>query len=138
MGIQTKCDTTKPRQTIGKLERTQTSLYTNLKLNSLELQRQWHKYLQVALLIYNTTYHTTPDCAPSRISLGRLPYNILDHKLNPNPKETLPTKKNIMQSCLKYKENYDRKARASPLQQNYYCFILQPISDHQGAKIQFC
>ena len=40
-----------------------------------------------------------------------------------------------MQSYLKYKEYYDRKAKASPLKQNDYCFILQPIADHQGSKI---
>ena len=38
------------------------------------------------------------------------------------------TKKNIMQSYLIYRENYDR---------NEYCFILQPIADHQGSKIPF-
>ena len=42
-----------------------------------------------------------------------------------------------MQSYLKYKEYYDRKAKASPLMQNDYCFILQPIADHQGSKIPF-
>ena len=42
-----------------------------------------------------------------------------------------------MQSYLKYKESYDRKAKAAPLQQNDYCFILQPIADHQGSKIPF-
>ena len=42
-----------------------------------------------------------------------------------------------MQSYLKYKEYYDRKAKAAPLKQNVYCFILQPIADHQGSKIPF-
>ena len=42
-----------------------------------------------------------------------------------------------MQSYLKYKEYYDRKAKAAPLKQNDYCFILQPIADHQGSKIPF-
>ena len=95
-------------------------------------------------------------CEPSRIFHGRFPYNKLDHKLglNPNPKE-LPTtdfadafkqrtqtlieatKKNVMQSYLKYKENFDREAKAALLQQNDYCFNLQPIADHQGSKIPF-
>ena len=38
---------------------------------------------------------------------------------------------------MKYKEYYDRKAKAAPLKQNDYCFILQPIADHQGSKIPF-
>ena len=42
-----------------------------------------------------------------------------------------------MQSYLKYKEYYDRKAKAAPLKQNDYCFILQPIADHQGSRIPF-
>ena len=42
-----------------------------------------------------------------------------------------------MQSYLKYKEYYDRQAKAAPLKQNDYCFILQPIADHQGSKIPF-
>ena len=81
-------------------------------------------------------------------------YLITKLGLNPNPR-VLPTtdfadefqrrtqilldntKKNIMQSYLKYKEYYDRKAKAAPLNQNDYCFILQPIADHQGSKIPF-
>ena len=76
-----------------------------------------------------------------------IPYNILDQKLgfNPNPK-VFPTtdfadefqrrtqmlldstKKNIMQYYLIYKEYYDRKAKAAPLKQNNYCFILSLIT----------
>ena len=99
-------------------------------------RRQWHKYLPLAVSNYNTSYHSTLGCEPSRIFHGRIPYNILDHKLGLNPNPTiLPTtdfaeefqrrtqilldntKKNIMQSYLKYKEYYDRKAKASPLKQ---------------------
>ena len=154
LGIQIKGATTKHPQTICKLERTHASLKTNLKKASWEYRRQWHKYLPLAVLNYNTTYHATLGCEPSRIFHGRIPYNILDYKLglNPNPK-VLPTtdfadefqrrtqilldstKKNIMQSYLKYKEYYDRKAKAAPLKQNDYCFILQPIADQQGSKI---
>ena len=42
-----------------------------------------------------------------------------------------------MQSYLKYKDYYDRKAKAAPLQQGDFCFILQPLADHQGSKIPF-
>ena len=156
LGIQIKCATTKHPQTIGKLERTHASLKTNLKMASGDYRRQWHKYLPLAVLNYNTTYHATLGCEPSRIFHGRIPYNILDHKLGPNPNpKVLPTtdfadefqrrtqilldstKKNIMQSYLKYKEYYDRKAKAATLKQNDYCFILQPLDDHQGSKIPF-
>ena len=156
LGIQIKCATTKHPQTIGKLERTHASLKGNLEMASGEYRRQWYKYLPLAVLNYNTTYHSSIGCEASRIFHGRVPYNILDHRLglNPNPK-ILPTtdfaeglqrrsqflrdktKKNIVQSYLKYKEYYDRKAKAALLHQGDYCFILQPLADHQGSKIPF-
>ena len=43
-----------------------------------------------------------------------------------------------MQSYIKYKEYYDRKAKAAPLKENEFCFVLQPKADHQGSKIPFC
>ena len=42
-----------------------------------------------------------------------------------------------MQSYLKYKEYYDQNAKAAPLKQSDYCFILQPLAGHQGSKIPF-
>ena len=42
-----------------------------------------------------------------------------------------------MQSYLKYKEYYDRKAKVAPLQEEDYCFVLQPKADSQGSKIPF-
>ena len=98
-----------------------------------DYRRQWHYHLPLALLNYNTTYHATVGCEPSRIFHGRIPYNILDHKLG----LLESTKKNIMQPYWKYKENYDRKAKAALLRQNDYCFILQPIADREGSEIRF-
>ena len=47
------------------------------------------------------------------------------------------TKKNIMQSYLKYKAYYDRKANASPLAVDDHCFVLNPKADTQATKIPF-
>ena len=104
----------------------------------------------------NTTYHSNIDCEPSRVFHGRVPYNIPDHKLglrfNPTIAPTTDfaeellrrtkilydkTKKNVMQSYINYKRYYDKKAKASPLKEKNYCFILQPKADHQGSKIPF-
>ena len=131
-----KCATTKHPHTIGKLERTHASLKTNLKMASGEYRSQWHKCLQLAVLNYNTTYHSSIGCEPSKIFHVRFPYNVLDHELGNIPnKYFLPTtkfakelqqrtqilidqtKKNLMQSYLKYKEYYGRKAKAAPLQE---------------------
>ena len=82
-----------------------------------DYRKQWHKYLPIAILNYNTTYQSSIDCEPSRVFHGRVPHNILDHKLglrfNPNNTPTTSfaeellrrtkilydkTKKNVMQS----------------------------------------
>ena len=156
LGITLKCATTKHPQTIGKLERTHASLKTNLKMAYGENHRQWHKYLPLAVLNHNTSYHASIGCEPIRVFHGRIPYNILDHKLGNNPNEKISpttefaeeiqnrtktlidkTKQNNMQSYIKYKEYYDRKAKAAPLKENEFCFVLQPKADHQGSKIPF-
>ena len=156
LGITLRCATTKHPQTIGKLERTHASLKTNPKMASGEYRRQWHKYLPLAVLNYNTTYHSSIGYEPSKVFHGRIPYSVLDHKLGNNPnKNFLPTndfaeelqqrtqifidqtKKNIMQSYLKYKVYYDRKAKAAPLQEKDYCFVLHLKADSQGSKIPF-
>ena len=42
-----------------------------------------------------------------------------------------------MQSYLKYKDYYDKKAKAAPFKVNDYCFVLQPKADSQGSKNPF-
>ena len=150
LGITLKCATTKHPQTIGKLERTHSSLKTNLKMACGQYRRQWHKYLPLAVLNHNTSYHASIGCEPTRVFHGRIPFNILDHKLGINPTTEFAekiqnrtkividkTKQNIMQSYIKYKEYYDRKAKAALLKENGYCFVLQPKADNQGSKIPF-
>ena len=156
LGINLKHATTNHAQTIGVLERAHATIKTSLKMASGEYKKQWHKYLPIAILNYNTTYHSSIDCEPSRVFHGRVPHNILDHKLglrfNPNIAPTTDfaeellrrtkilydkTKINIMQSYIKYKRYYDKKAKASPLKEKDYGFILQPKTDHQGSKIPF-
>ena len=39
-----------------------------------------------------------------------------------------------MPSYLKYKEYYDQKTKATPLKENDYCFILQPIANTRDQK----
>ena len=154
LGKNLKHATTKHAQTIGVLERAHATIRTSLRMPSGEYRKQWHKYLRIAILNYNTTYHSSIDCEPSRVFHGRFPHNILDHKLglrfNPNTAPTTDfaeellrrtkilfdkTKKNVMQSYIKYKKYYDKKAKA--LKEKDYRLILQPKADHQRSKIPF-
>ena len=114
------------------------------------------KYVSIAVLNYNTSYHAGIGCEPSRVFHGRIAYNILDLKMGIRPRKFPPpdsqiaqdvleqtetifrdVRKNAMQAYIKYKAYYDRKANASKLKQADYVFILQPKADHQGSKIPF-
>ena len=154
--IQISHASTKHAQTIGILERTHASIKTALKISTGERRSMWHKYVQIAVMNYNTTYHETLGCEPSTVFHGRIPYNVLDLKLGIKPKwKTTPNsniadqlqkqidevrataKDNIMLSYLKYKKYYDRKASAAPLKVNDYCYILNPKADNQSTKFAF-
>ena len=132
LGINLKHATTKYAQTIGVLERAYGTIKTSLKMASSGYRKQWHKYLPIAILNFNTTYHSSIDCEPSRVFHGRVPRKILDHKLglqfNPSVPPTTDfaedllrrtislydkTRKNVMQSYIKNKRYYDKKAKAS-------------------------
>ena len=88
LGINLKLATTKHAHTIGVLGRAHATMKSSLKMASGEYRKQWHKYFPIAILNYNTTYHPNIDCEPSRVFHGRVPHNILNHKLglrfNPN------------------------------------------------------
>ena len=103
LGITLKCATTKQPQTIGKLERTHASLKDNLKMASGENRRQWHKYLPLAVLNYNTTYNSSIGCEPSKVFHGRIPFNVLDLKLGNNPNKISCPPRNLRK---KYKRGH--------------------------------
>ena len=76
--IQISHASTKHAQTIGILERTHASIKTALKISTGERRSMWHKYVQIAVMNYNTTYDETLGCEPSTVFHGRIPYNVLD------------------------------------------------------------
>ena len=81
LGINLKHATTKRAQTIGLLERSHASIKQALKIETGERRSLWHKYVNIAVPHYNTTYHTSIGCEPSQVLHGRIPYIILDLKL---------------------------------------------------------
>ena len=156
LGVTLKHATTKHAQTIGLLGRSHASIKKALKIDTGERRSLWHKYINIEVLNYNTSYHTSIGCEPSRVFHGRFPYNILDLKLGIRPQQQpIPTsqiaqevleqtemiyqdvRKNTMQAYIKYKAYYDKKAKASKLKEADYVYILQPKADHQGSKIPF-
>ena len=156
LGITLTHATTKHAQTIGLLERSHASIRQALKIETGERRSLWHKYVSIAVPNYNTSYHASIGCEPSRVFHGRIPYNILDLKMCISPQKIPPpdsqiaqdelehteiifqdVRKNAMKAYIKYKAYYDRKANASKLKKADYVIILQPKADHQGSKIPF-
>ena len=70
LGITLKHATTKHAQTIGILEQSHASMKQALKIETGERKSLWHKYINIAVLNYNTSYHTSIGCEPSRIFHG--------------------------------------------------------------------
>ena len=156
LGITLKHATLKHAQTIGLPEQSHMSIKQALKIETGERRSLWHKYFNIAVLNYNTSYQTSIGCEPSRVFHGQIPDNVLALKLGNRPhQQPIPTsqisqdvleqtemihqdvRKNTMQAYNKYKAYYDKKANASKLKEADYIYILQPKTDHQGSKIPF-
>ena len=141
--ITLKHATTKHAQTFGLLERSHASIKQALKIETGERRSLWHKYVNIAVLEYNTSYHTSSGCEPSRAFHGGLPYNVLDLKLGIRlQQQPIPTsqlaqeileqremihqdvRKNAMQAYIKYKAYYDKKANASKLKEADFVHVF--------------
>ena len=85
LGITLQNAATKHARTIGMLERTHASLKKTLKIETGERRSMWHKYVNKAVLNYNTSYHTSIGCEPSRVFHGRFPYDVPDLKMGMRP-----------------------------------------------------
>ena len=100
LGITLKHATTKHAQTIGLLERSHASIKQSLKIETGERRSLWHKYISIAVLNYNTSYHSSIGCEPSRVFHGRIPYKILDLKLGIRPQKIPAPDSEIAQDVL--------------------------------------
>ena len=147
--------TIKHAQTIGMVERTHAKLKKILKISVNADRPQWDRYVDIAIMAHNTTYHDSLKCSPTEIFHGRTPYNPLDLQFR-NANKPAETKckdvneildkmnfifrdnlDNIISAYHKYKMYYDRKARAQPLKVNEFVFLLDPKYDSQRSKEEF-
>ena len=85
LGIILKHATTKHAPRIGLLEGSHASIKQALKVETGERRSLWHKYINIPVLDYNTSCHTSIGCEPSRVFRGRLLYIVLDLKLGNRP-----------------------------------------------------
>ena len=91
---------TKHSSTNGTLEETHASLKTLLKSSTGERRSMWHKYVQIAAMNYNKSYHGSLGCKPTTVFHGRMQYNILD--INIYTTQTLPVNTFVKMSTLSH------------------------------------
>ena len=77
LGITLKHATTKHAQPIGLIERSHASIKQSFKIETGERRSLWHKSVSFAVLNYNTSYHTSIGCEPSRASMAVIPTTFL-------------------------------------------------------------
>ena len=104
LGITLKHATTKHAQTIGLLERSHASIKQALKIETGERRSLRHKYINIAVLNYNTSYHTSIGCESSRVFHGRITCNVLDLKLGFRPQQQPVPNSHIDQEVLEQTE----------------------------------
>ena len=96
LSITLKHATTKHAQITGLLERSQASIKQALKIQTGERRSLWHKHVNIAILNYNTSYHTSIGCEPSRVFHGRILHNFA-HSNSPFLLRKLPKMFSIKQ-----------------------------------------
>ena len=106
LGITLKHATTKHAQAIGLLERSHASIKQSLKIETGERRSLWQKYISIAVLNYNTSYHSSIGCEPSRVFHGLIPYNILDLKMGTRPQKIPFPDSEIAQDVLEQTETF--------------------------------
>ena len=77
LGLTLKHATTNHARTVGLVERSHASMKQLLKIETGERRSLWHKRVNIVILNYNTSYHTSNACEPSRVFHGRVPSKIL-------------------------------------------------------------
>ena len=87
LGITLKHATTKHAQTVGLLEQSEASIKQALKIETVGRRSLWHKYVSIAVLINNTSYHTSIGCEPSRAFHGPFLHSSFDLKLGNLPQQ---------------------------------------------------
>ena len=116
LGITLKHTTTKHAQTIGLLEQSHASIKQALKIETIERRSLWHKYINIAVLNYNTSCHTSVGCEPSRVFHGRIPNNVLDIKLGIRLQQQPFPASQIAQDVLEHTELLYQDARKNTMQ----------------------
>ena len=116
IGITLKHATTKRAKAIGMFKQSHVSTKQALRIETSAWKSLWHKNISIAVLDYNTPYHASIGCEPSRVFRGRISYNVLDLKMSIlSQKMPTPISK-IVQDVLKQTEMVIEDVRKNAIQ----------------------
>ena len=125
-GIRVSLATIKHAQTFGMIERSHQRLKQILKMNVSADRPLWDRYVNLAVMAHNTTYHHTLKCSSTEVFHGRVPYNALDRKFgNPLSFSRSATDTQSLVDILntKFKETHSNKIQirlASPIPESFH------------------
>ena len=74
--------TLKHAQSVGVVERSHLSMKRILRLDSNQTGSDWHKWLDIAVFIHNTSYSSAIGCSTTLVFHGREPHKTLDVRFN--------------------------------------------------------
>ena len=114
LGFTLKHATTKHAQTIGLFERSHASIKQLLKIRTGERRSLWHRYVSIAVLNYNTSYHARIGCEPSIVFHGRIPCNILHLKMGIHPYKIPYSDSQMAQDVLEQTELFSKMSTKLP------------------------
>ena len=137
--------TLKHAQSVGVVERSHLSMKGIVRLASNQTGSDWHKWLDIAVFIHNTSYSSAIGCSPTLVFHGREPHKPLDVRFNIKAiQAAMPSsdflvtlqdamtqqfsrvKEKLVTMYHKYRSYYDDKAEAKPLELFSYCLLLNP------------
>ena len=151
--------TVKHPQTMGVIERSHSGLKNHLKLYDQSATNNWHKHVDSAVFVHNTSFHRTIGCTPSLLFHGRQPRTALDLRFQNKELKKMTTmydfttqiqddlnerfsevRDSTLRAYYQYRQYYDRKAAAHPLQKLSFCLLLNPklvkSTDQMGKSLQ--
>ena len=116
LGITPKYATTKHAQTNSLLERTQAVLKEALRSETGERRSVWQKYVNIAVLNYNTSSHRSKGYEPNRLFHARVPFNVFDLRMGIRPQKPSILKSQIAQDLFEQTETIFQAVRKNAIQ----------------------
>ena len=151
--------TVKHPQTMGVIERSHSGWKNLLKMYDQSATNNWHKHVDSAAFVHNTSFHRTIGCTLSLLFHGRQPRTASDLRFQNEELKKMTTmydfttqihddfyehfskvRDSTLRAYYQYRQYHDRKAAAHPLKKLSFSLFLNPklvkLNDQMGKSLQ--